>query len=106
MNLNELERTAAKGEAMPDGLNQPEQLLFISLRTLYMEFRSGLITKEQAALEKQKLLEEHDRAARDYAIYLETARMRNRISSGLIEVERNGCTRCKQLVRIFDGRET
>ena len=50
------ERAAYLRQPMPDGLCLSEQKAFLALRFLYAEFDRGVISKEQAALEKQKLL--------------------------------------------------
>lgn len=50
------ERAAYLREPMPDGLCLSEQKAFLALRFLYAEFDRGVISKEQAALEKQKVI--------------------------------------------------
>ena len=50
------ERAAYLREPMPDGLCMSEQKAFLALRFLYAEFDRGVISKEQAALEKQKVI--------------------------------------------------
>jgi hypothetical protein len=50
------ERAAFLREPMPAGLCLSEQKAFLALRFLYAEFDRGVISKEQAALEKRKLL--------------------------------------------------
>ena len=50
------ERAAFLREPMPDGLCLSEQKAFLALRFLYAEFDRGVISKEQAALEKQKVI--------------------------------------------------
>lgn len=47
---------AANGAAMPDGLPLSEQKAFQSLALLYTRFRSGGITKAQAADEKAQIV--------------------------------------------------
>lgn len=106
MNLNELERTAARGEAMPDGLKQPEQLLFVSLRILYREYRSGAIEKEQAGQEKRKLIDEYELMMLHHRAYTQASERANRYSHILTDAEKSGCEICKKIVKIFDGRET
>lgn len=60
----ELERQAANGEPLPDGLTLEDQLLFLSLRNLYKAYRNGFIGKENATAEKGKLMYEHERRQR------------------------------------------
>ena len=57
---NELsfERAAYLRQPMPAGLYLAEQNTCLALRFLYAEFGRGVINKEQAALEKRKLLEQ------------------------------------------------
>lgn len=50
------ERAAYLRQPMPDGLCLSEQKAFLALRFLYAEFDRGVISKEQAALEKQKVI--------------------------------------------------
>lgn len=50
------ERAAYLRQPMPDGLCLSEQKTFLALRFLYAEFDRGVISKEQAALEKQKVI--------------------------------------------------
>lgn len=52
------ERAAYLRQPMPGGLRLSEQKTFLALRFLYAEFDRGVIDKEQAALEKRKLLEQ------------------------------------------------
>lgn len=44
---------------MPDGLSFPDQQMFIALRHLYSDKRSGRITRDMAVREKKKLLESY-----------------------------------------------
>ena len=55
MKFGEIELFASKNEEMPDGLNQTEQLCFLSLRALYNDIRKGNILKEQASREKRAI---------------------------------------------------
>lgn len=50
------ERAAMRGEEMPGGLCLAEQRTYLALRLLYAEYHKGNIAREQAALEKRKLL--------------------------------------------------
>ena len=55
----ELEKDAMNGKEMPDGLEYPEQILYMCLRMLYDQYRKQTITREMAAVEKKKLLDEY-----------------------------------------------
>lgn len=54
-----LERTAAAGHALPNGLRPPEQLLFLSLRHIYRDFYANLLTRDQAHREKTEALQQY-----------------------------------------------
>ena len=56
MTTDELERLAASDEEMPDGLAMPEQLLFLTLRELYKNFRSGAVNRDRGKREKSRIL--------------------------------------------------
>lgn len=54
------EREALEGEKMPEGLELPDQLMFLILRELYGQFRNGLIDKDTAAKEKLQARQRRD----------------------------------------------
>ncbi len=54
------ERAAMRGEPMPRDLVFPDQLMYQSLALLYVRYRAGAVTREQAAAEKRQLLREHE----------------------------------------------
>lgn len=55
------EQQAARGDEMPDGLSQPDQLLYHSLAILYARYRAGFTTRDRAAQDKGRLLYEWER---------------------------------------------
>lgn len=101
----ELERLAAKGDPLPDNLTAPEQWLYLSLRILYREYRSGAIEKKQARQEKRKLIDEYELMMLHHRAYQQATERANRYSPLLVEAEKSGCDVCRKIVRIFDGRE-
>lgn len=48
MDLKYLEQLASKNDPMPKYLNQPEQFYYLSMRSLYNEYRRSYISKDQA----------------------------------------------------------
>ncbi len=105
LELEELERRAMASESLPNDIPQPQQLLFLSFRNLYREYRCGAISREEARKEKAKLLTEYALAIRNYDLYIAEAKRRNRLSAYLSELNIHGCERCRLAARIFDGRE-
>lgn len=53
------EKQAQRGDEMPSGLNYPDQLMYQALALLYARYRINSITRDQAAAEKKKLLENY-----------------------------------------------
>lgn len=51
-----LERAASAGKPLPDGLTGPEKMLYITMRGLYAQYRSGVISLDQAKKEKRLLI--------------------------------------------------
>ena len=80
-------------------------LLFIGLRYTYRALKNGFIAKEEARLEKKKLLLCYLEAECEHERYLSAARHRNRIGSELVKLERCGCKYCQTMIRLFDNRE-
>lgn len=44
---------------MPDGLEYPDQILYLCLRMLYAQKREGIIDRDRAISEKKRLLDEY-----------------------------------------------
>ena len=57
----EFEMAAAQGLPMPQGLDGPQQRLYIQLRGVYRDHRAGLTTRLQASAEKAKAVQEYER---------------------------------------------
>lgn len=53
------ERIAMAGGEMPDGLGSTDQGMFLALRCLYHSYKTGIINRETATKEKNKLLTEY-----------------------------------------------
>ncbi|WP_099206204.1 hypothetical protein [Scatolibacter rhodanostii] len=104
MNPVDIEKSAMHGDEMPGRLNLAEQLLFQSFRCLYHSHKTGIITREQAKKEKQKLLDSFFVSNRLIEIYQETERRNLKLAGMSKEVELGNCDRCKKIMRIMDGR--
>ena len=55
----EFERQAMNGDPVPHGLSQVDQLLYLQLRALYYQYRSGWITRDRGTEDKKRLLSEY-----------------------------------------------
>lgn len=54
------EKIAMSGGEMPDGLEWYDQQMFLNLRWLYHQYKSGIISRETAHNEKRKMLNIYD----------------------------------------------
>lgn len=106
MTPEQIEISAMHNEPLPAGLELPEQLLFMSFRALHESARTGQITREQARAEKNSLLSQFKDWMRWSEIYHDTCRIRNELAGLSKEVATGGCDKCKQIMRIFDGRKS
>lgn len=54
------EKVAMSGGEMPDDLEWYDRQLFLMLRTLYWQYKQGIVDRETASREKRKLLKDRD----------------------------------------------
>ena len=47
------------GGEMPDGLEYPDQVLFLELRMLYAQHKKGIVDRPTAIREKKRLLDDY-----------------------------------------------
>lgn len=102
----DIERLAMRGEQLPDGYTQPQALLYLSFRALYREYRNRVVTREQAKIEKTRLLKAYEQAQFMWSVFWDSAQIRNRVSEQLTKINREGCEYCRAVIEIFDGRNS
>lgn len=49
------EQQARRGEELPDSLDLADQQAYLAVRTIYADYRSKRLTREQASAEKQRI---------------------------------------------------
>jgi len=59
------EREAKQGGPMPDGLTLPDCLTFQFLRSMYRDIRTGVLSVEQAVLEKGQMTYSYKKAIKE-----------------------------------------
>lgn len=69
MDLHELELKASRLEELPEFLSLPQSELYLSLRSLYAQYRRGYLDKEQAAREKKYLIKSYEYSSQRYEDY-------------------------------------
>lgn len=103
MTTDELERMAASDAEMPDGLDMPEQLLYITLRQLYSNFRSGTVNRDRAKREKGRIYVSYRVLRLEHDVSKQHMEIRERLKHNIGEIYKCGCPHCKKLVNIFVG---
>ena len=74
MTIDEICSAANRGDELPDCLTLHDQLLFLSVRRIYDDYRNGRIEKDQAIREKNKILYQHRLWAKQSQMHLDSAR--------------------------------
>jgi hypothetical protein len=67
MTIEEICSAANRGEPVPDNLLLHDAELFVCLRDTYSRYHSGQLKREDAEVEKKRLLYQHDLHARQHA---------------------------------------
>ena len=102
----DLERIAANGGEMPQGLELPEQLLMLTLRELYHSYKTGAIEREKGKREKAQIMLAYRTIKSTYELttkyYADITRRLEQNVGGLYKC---GCPSCQKLIRIFHGIE-
>lgn len=70
------EEDAARGAPLPDGLDMVDACCYMALRGLYVVFQLGMISREEAAAEKQRLKKLRDDTRRQQRFERDLARTR------------------------------
>lgn len=99
----DLERLAASGADMPDGLKTHEQLLFLTLRELYTNFKSGAVNRERGRREKQSIMQAYEQLKFENSLLEEHIRLRRRLEYEVGSLHLCGCETCRKVARVFDG---
>lgn len=100
---DELNVLAANGKPLPDGLTSPEQLYFLSLRSLYTDYRRNIITVEQAKAERTKLSEAFIDNMYNYELYRRQSDIHAVYARHSQEILNNGCEVCDRIYKILCG---
>ena len=74
MTVDEICSAANRGYELPEHLTLHDQLLFLSVRQIYDDYRNGRIEKDQAIREKRKVLYQYQLWAKQSELHLNSAR--------------------------------
>jgi flagellar biosynthesis/type III secretory pathway chaperone len=103
MTMTEIERLAASGEEAPETLEMAEMLLFLTLRELYSNYKNGVVTRERASREKQRIITSYNSLRMTFDIAEQQLKIRHRLEKNIGELYKCGCPHCKKLIDIFTG---
>lgn len=73
------ERSAMRGDEMPDGLDLADQMAYTSLRHIYGLYRQKLLSRDQAAAEKMRLRRQWQQAKDTLGFADRSAQFRARV---------------------------
>lgn len=106
MTEKEIEVFAKKGTPMPDNATLADTLFYQNLRLLYREYKEGIISKEQGKIVKNKLVQQYG-VQKLWEKCAQTDHERWRKYQLLqTEAVKHGCSICKKIVAVLDGRES
>lgn len=100
------ESAAIRGDELPDGLDYPDQVMFLSLRMLYAQKRMGIIDRERAVAEKKKLLDQYQAYQMNWKMADEWCEIIRMTELARAEFRKNPCVdTAHRLVAIIEGRK-
>ena len=92
MRVNEISKAAAYNKPAPKGTTASEMLLYLSLKSLYADFKKGYISKADAADTKAQIVakcEEYTKAYEDWcSVHKEHQNSIRRASTLLSDIEK------------------
>lgn len=97
---DELERAAANGEPMPDGLDGPARTLYIAMRGLYYQYRMNIIDQQQAKQEKVLLMNDYRGAVLDEKCRAKSRELWRTLPYDVMKCE---CPECKRIAKLVLG---
>lgn len=103
MTIKELETQAATKSPMPEGLNEAEQLAFLSLRILYVLYALERIDLEQAKREKVRIIEEYEQNVLKLKSWNEAHERMQNLSPLLPMLKDSGCETCRKFFHVLSG---
>ena len=110
MDLKYLERLASKNDPMPKYLNQPEQFYYLSMRSLYNEYRRSYISKDQACSDRKLIIQKFNENVEKQNIALKDHQYIDQIRVALggqfKAVKESGCPVCMRLIEILDWSDS
>lgn len=101
----EWEKLAMSGEQVPPaGLSYSERILYSAFCVLYFRYKNGMISREEGAREKRKLISEHEMRQSEEDSYIRSMERDKKISQAVWEYRKNRTLEnADNLVLAIDG---
>ena len=103
MLLKDIELTAGRNEPMPEELDGAKQLLFLSLRMLYIQHALGKLSIEQARIEKTRIIKEYETNALKLKCWEEAMTKERKLSVLTPLLKESGCELCRKYTAVLSG---
>ena len=108
MTAEEIADFARAKKPLPHGVNLAEKQLYTVLRGIYRSYAAKELTLDEAKLAKKDAIREFESEQLAYEVYQDNVRKTSemaKVSAQCEKCEKCGCEYCKQIARIFDGRQ-
>ncbi len=103
--IHELTERAKAGSDKTDDTDIGEEAYLTALSVYVRQYRENRLSREELILHQKKLSMKLERYYQHTELFDRHVGIRNSYSHVLIEAEKDGCSVCRKLVRIFDGRD-
>jgi len=105
MTADEISELARTRKPFPNGQRLSATMLYYTLRGIYRSYEAGEITAEQGKRAKADAIREFGSMELSERVYFEQARRWSEICRVLTQADKYGCEYCKEISRLFDGRQ-
>lgn len=103
-----LEQLAYQNEPMPPYKTEAEVFAFIALRSLYRDYLTHRISRDEAKIERRKIKgmfeELNTLKERLWKQNQQLCRLRVELAKVSREIETGGCPLCQKMMKLMDGR--
>lgn len=107
MELNLIDEMAyySTVDIMPKLMDDIDKIYYLAMKSMYEAYKAGGITKDEAAVRKDKLRALHGRFDIDRKIYRQHQAIEAAFGGYRKNLETCDCEHCRKMLRLIDGRE-
>lgn len=100
------EKDAMMMREMPDGIDFPDKVMYLSLRLLYSHFKNGMIGEQQAISEKRKLIKDYDLLRFEYDTSMRWVKCLHQLEASATDFRKNRTIEnANKMLTALDGIE-